>query len=514
MKILNLVQGSDQWKEARKNYLTASEASIMMGCSKNVSRNELLKMKKTSTAQEFSDWFQKNILDKGHEVEKMARHIAEKIIGEELYPVTVVTDDNKMLASLDGSTMLGNIIWECKQWNEEKSAQVQTGKMPDEDLWQVIHQLKVSEAEKCLYMVTDGEKEVHVWIEATEDNFKTLQCGWDQFYRDLESYELQPAKEQAKADIIENLPSLFIDIEGSVKSSNLQTFRDAAISRIESINTDLKSDQDFADAEAMVKFLADKESEVELVKKQALAKTASIDELFSAIDHLKELMRSKRLKLNGLVTERKKYIKMEIALQAKQSIESHISDLNELLGGESRLPNIPFDMNLAMKNKRTISSLQSSADNEAARAKIEATKIFEQIKENLDLIRSAKNQTLFSDKASLSHREKDFVISEMELRQRRFEEEQEKLKKEEVLKLQESAENNAQREKDFVGELVENKSIGASVGIKPSPTKQRKTPSDDEIVNVVANAFGVDFQTAREWILGFEKSTAEVWAVK
>jgi predicted phage-related endonuclease len=75
----------------------------MLGISTLVTRTELLHMKATGTAQEFSDWVQKNILDYGHQVEALARPLVEELIGEDLYPVTC--SDGRLSASCDGLTM-------------------------------------------------------------------------------------------------------------------------------------------------------------------------------------------------------------------------------------------------------------------------------------------------------------------------------------------------------------------------------------------------------------------------
>ncbi|MBU0536861.1 MAG: hypothetical protein KKF24_15995, partial [Gammaproteobacteria bacterium] len=158
MQILDLVQGSREWSIKRGQHPTASEASPMKGASKNLSRNDLLHMKSTCTEQEFSDFVQKHVLDKGHESEALARPIAEEIVGEELFPATAVDDNNYLLASFDGVTMMENIIWEHKQWNEAKAECVSRDEVPPEDHWQVVQQLVVSGAEKCLYMVSDGTK--------------------------------------------------------------------------------------------------------------------------------------------------------------------------------------------------------------------------------------------------------------------------------------------------------------------------------------------------------------------
>ena len=92
MKIHNLIQGSPEWNALRAQHNTASEASAMMGASKKTTRSELLRLKATGSEKEFSEWVQKNLLDKGHEIEAKALPIAEDIIGGELFPVTGTAD--------------------------------------------------------------------------------------------------------------------------------------------------------------------------------------------------------------------------------------------------------------------------------------------------------------------------------------------------------------------------------------------------------------------------------------
>ena len=53
----------------------------MLGLSKSTTRNELLRIKHSGMAKEFSDWVQRNVLDKGHAVEaldKWAARVARK----------------------------------------------------------------------------------------------------------------------------------------------------------------------------------------------------------------------------------------------------------------------------------------------------------------------------------------------------------------------------------------------------------------------------------------------------
>lgn len=71
--IHDLAQGSEEWAQFRLTHFGASEAGAMLGVSTKIKRTELLHMKVVGTAKEFSEFVQTRILDKGHEVEAMAR---------------------------------------------------------------------------------------------------------------------------------------------------------------------------------------------------------------------------------------------------------------------------------------------------------------------------------------------------------------------------------------------------------------------------------------------------------
>jgi predicted phage-related endonuclease len=99
----DLIQGSPEWAEFRKSKFGASEAAAMLGLSKKTKRSELLHMKATGSAKEFSEWVQKNILDHGHHVEALARPHFENILDADLYPVTMSQD--RLSASCDGRSV-------------------------------------------------------------------------------------------------------------------------------------------------------------------------------------------------------------------------------------------------------------------------------------------------------------------------------------------------------------------------------------------------------------------------
>ncbi len=447
MKILNVVQGEQAWHDIRGKYPhSASMAPVMMGVSKNTSRNELIQIMATGSEKEIDSYVQNVIFKKGHEVEAESRPIAESIIGRKLYPVTAIDDDDYLLASYDGITMEEDYAWECKQWNDEKADDVRNGIVPLEDYWQVVQQLCVG-AEKCLYMVTDGteEKTVHVVMTLNPDDRKSLLAGWAQLDEDVANYQHVETAPEVIGKAPETLPALRVEISGMVTSSNLMEFRETALAVFDNINKDLQTDEDFSNAEKTVKWCGEVEKRLEATKEHALSQTATIDELFKTIDDIKAQARATRLDLKKLVQARKDAVRFEILQAGKSAMSTHIESLNKRIG-KPYMPAITTDFAGAVKGKRTVSSQRNAVDTELARAKIESNEIADKIQTNLDSLRelAADYTFLFSDAATLVLKNNDDLVNVIKLRitehkaaeEKRIEAEREKIRQEEQQKLE------------------------------------------------------------------------------
>jgi len=439
-------QGTDDWHALRANHFTASEAPAMAGVSKYQSRAELLKQKYTGEIPEVTP-AQQRLFDKGHAAEAAARPIAEEIIGEELYPITGTSEEHPhLLASLDGCTMLEDVIFEHKLWNEDLAAAVRAEDLPELYRVQMDQQLLVSGAAKCLFMCSDGTRENAVWCwhYPSEERFQRLLAGWQQFRQDLADYQPQAQQVAAQGEAPEALPALKIDLTGMVKASNLPQFKAQAMAMIEGIRTELTTDQHFADAAETVKFLQKGEKQLEASKQAALEQTASIAELFSTIDELRETMRQKRLHLNKLVAAEKENRRLEIQQRAIKAFDEWLSGLD--------LPapiNDTLDVAGAMKGKKTIATLQAAADDEVARAKVEAQQEAQRLAGNKALIEERQGDYgfLFSDWRDLIQRDAEFITLQVENRiahhqqeeQKRLEAERERIRQEEAAKAQAAA---------------------------------------------------------------------------
>ncbi|MGR3892788.1 YqaJ viral recombinase family protein [Pseudomonas sp. 1176_21] len=445
MKIHNVTQGSAEWHALRAQHFTASEAPAMMGASKYQTRTDLLKLKKTGITPEVTS-SQQRIFDKGHETEAMARPIVERMIGEDLFPV--VGTEGNLLASMDGMTMLGETLFEHKLWNESLVAQVRAGELEPHYYWQLEQQLLVSGAEKTIFVCSDGTEANFVSLEYFPVAGRAAQLaeGWKQFEADLASFEPVAAVAEVVGNTPETLPALRIEVTGMVTASNLEQFKAHSLAVIEGINTDLQTDQHFADAEKTVKWCGDVESRLEAAKQHALSQTESIDVLFKTIEDISAQVRLKRLELDKLVKARKVAIRDEIVITAAKALQVHIDKINESFGGKVRLPAVPADFAGAIKGKKTISSLRDAADSELARAKIEASQIGDGIRTNLESLRTlAKDHAfLFNDAQQLVLKDNEDLVALIKVRisehqqaeDQKAEAQREKIRKEERERLE------------------------------------------------------------------------------
>ena len=391
MKTLELIQGSPEWHAHRSCHKNASDAPAVLGESTYVTRSQLLQRSFSGVAGEVNSYTQK-LFDDGHRFEALARPIAEEIIGEDLYPVTGSLGE--LSASFDGITMAEDIVFEHKTLNNTlKSVMVKgcTGAdLPAQYQIQMEQQLYVSGAEKALFMASTFNsedvlvEERHCWYKSDPVLRDKILKAWNQFDKDLANFKpSEPLKKTVTADAIMLLPTLAIQITGEVVKSNLPAFKSAAIQYIKEIKTDLKTDEDFANAEATVKFLIKGEKELDLAKNNVISQTITIDEAYKTIDWVKDQMRDKRLLLEKLLIKEKYLIRENMVFKAKEILTDHLNALE----GEVhpyRLSVSRADFVTAMKNKRTLSSLQDAVDSELARCKSDYDTLAKEYRDKLN----------------------------------------------------------------------------------------------------------------------------------
>ena len=547
-EIVDLIQGSKEWHDLRAKRLTASEAPVMMGKSKHASRSALLKQKATGLVPEVDDHLQR-LFDKGHRAEADARMLAEIYISDDLFPVVLDDEAGGYLASMDGLTMMGDIGWEHKLINESLASQIDAGQLDEHYLIQLDQQFALSGAERILFTASDGTDAncKHLWIERDESRFATVEAGWLQFSKDLAEYtpsEAEAPKAEGKAP--ESLPALVVRASGMVEASNLKEFEAIARATLAGINTDLQTDNDFADAEKAVKFCADVEKRLDGARENVLGQMQTVDEVVRSIDAIKEETRQIRLKLSKAVKDQKESRKVEILTAARATYHRFYGALESALEVEAGGIAITLsndggpDFGGAMKGKRTISSLRDACDDLLASTKIELNETAEIVRGNIRQLNenAGDYKFLFRDFGQLSQYSAESfagvltgrIAGHKQAEHDRLEAERAKIRAEEEVKARREAEATAQKEaaerqrvadqqrqaeqaaevvqQPVAERTVQPEVVRPKVAAASSQNMARPRPTANEMAAVIADWHGVSQSVALTWILEAKEKAA------
>ncbi len=410
MKIIHgLQQGSEAWLAHRRSVRNASDAPAMMGASPHVTRAELVRQYATGIEREIDPATQARF-DRGHEVEPALRALVEADLGEDLYPVTAVSDDGYLGASFDGVTLDESTTLEAKQPNKMKAADIACGVIPSVDYWQIVQQFAVCEsAERCIYAVGDGTKEntaqMVILREQVEADIPKLIAGWNQFDVDVAAYQPEPAAAPAAVGRAPDaLPVLAVVARGMVEKSNHLEFRDRALAAIAAVNRDLQTDDDFATAEVTVKAFKAGEEMLEATRQQILGQMADVNDVMRTIDEVQGELRRVRLDLDKLVTREKESRKAEIAQAGVEAVRQHYAATNASLGEHAlQVPaTVTAFIGAAIKGKRTIATIRDAVDGAVAQLKIDATQVADRVRACVAVLGEfAEHAPLFADRVQL-----------------------------------------------------------------------------------------------------------------
>ncbi len=470
MKVLNLVQGTPAWHEHRATAFNASDAPAMLGISKYKSRAQLIKERATGIIPEVDEATQRRFND-GHRFEALARPLAEAIIGEELSPM--VGAEGKYSASFDGITFDGSIIFEHKSLNDElreaMEASDEADHLHEQYRAQMEHQLMVSGAKKCLFMASKFGpddtliEERHCWYYPDTDMRARLVAGWERFEKDVSAYVPTEVKEAPKAEAIQALPSVFVQATGMVTASNLSEFKEAATTFIAAIKTELVTDDDFANAEATVKFCKEAETNLDATKSSVLAQMSSVDEVVRTLDHIKKQLADKRLMLDKLVKSEKELRKGAIVTKADKDFTEYGMQLEAEIKpiglNRSTISAARMSFADAIKGKKKLSAMQEAVDTALRDAKFAADQEAKDIRAKLAWCKenAAGKHALFPDLQQIITKPMDdFTLTITSRIEKAAKEEAERLEAERArIQAEEEAKARAKAQAEAAAKLAE-----------------------------------------------------------
>lgn len=469
MKIVELAQGTDAWHQHRRQHFNASDAPAMLGLSPYKTRGDLLREMATGITPDVDAATQRRF-DDGHRYEALARPLAGSIVGEDLYPC--VGTEGKYSASFDGLTLLEDTAFEHKSLNDDLRKAI-TGindgdRLPEHYRVQMEQQCMVSGAERALFMASkwngdDLVEERHCWYVPDPDLRARIIAGWEQFEADVAAYiHVDKNEHVASGRAPEQLPALRVEVTGMVTASNLADFKASALAVLGSINRDLQTDEDFANAENTVKWCKDVEDRLAATKDHVLSQTADIELVFRTMDEVSAETRRIRLELDKLVKAEKENRKLEIVQRGRNAYSAHEEGLKaETKGAWITLPTPDFAG--AIKGKRTLSSMQDAVDTVLANAKIAANESAKHIRAALACLteETEGHKHLFPDFRDFIAKPIDDIralargrIAEHQQREaEKLEAERERIRAEEVAKIErEQAEASAKAAREQAAE--------------------------------------------------------------
>ena len=364
-------QGSEEWHQLRDGKRTASEASAMMGDSKHKTRSQLLRDKVTEQKEEITPSMQ-FIFNKGHVSEEAIRPHVEKLIGEELFPVTGVSEEHAdLLASFDGLTLDGDINFEHKLLNGQLIKDMMEDNLGPHYYWQLEQQMLVSGASKTIFVCSDGTPEnmYYIWYTPVPGRVEALMEGWHQFDLDMVDYIHDPVEEKAVAEPVRTLPAITYKMDGLSLTSNLGVFRAAAEDLVVQASVELSTDQDFANAEALVKEFQSAEDKIKALQKAVLGEVQDIETFTTDLAFIGDQIRQARLTTDKQVKARKEELRATLITESSKIMDHFIADLWNF-PDTIHQPHVEYDFRATIKGKRTIQSVKDALETRVAALQI------------------------------------------------------------------------------------------------------------------------------------------------
>jgi putative phage-type endonuclease len=150
LKMNEIIQGSETWKELRKTKITSTDSSVIMGCNPWKTPYSLWRQKMDLDPPEEEN----EAMRRGSEMEPHARKWFINETGIQCEPKVVFKDF--MMASLDGLSSDQNLVVEIK-CGSKAFEQAMKGEIPDYYMCQIQHAMYCAGVSVCYYVVFNGK---------------------------------------------------------------------------------------------------------------------------------------------------------------------------------------------------------------------------------------------------------------------------------------------------------------------------------------------------------------------
>lgn len=162
MKIVELEQGSPDWLLWRKTVITATDCPAILGSSPWLTAYKCWQRKLDLIPEQKSN----DAMERGKRLEPLIRERFVKKFGLNMTPLVVESSEYSFLgASLDGLSDCGKYVLEIKTGGYKLYKMAQDSVVPRYYMDQIQHQLLVTGADKCFYVVGSEDEEKDTVIE-------------------------------------------------------------------------------------------------------------------------------------------------------------------------------------------------------------------------------------------------------------------------------------------------------------------------------------------------------------
>ncbi len=161
MKLIEHIQGSDDWKKWRNSKITATSASVLLGNNPWKDKKALYdEMMGITPPQEMN-----SKMLRGQQLEPEARALAIKEIGMDFVPIVCESTEYPWMgASLDGWNEENKTILEIKCGSEKLHEQASRKEIPQYYLDQIAHQIIVTQANGAFYVSYRPESNLKMFV--------------------------------------------------------------------------------------------------------------------------------------------------------------------------------------------------------------------------------------------------------------------------------------------------------------------------------------------------------------
>jgi hypothetical protein len=318
------------------------------------------------------------------------------------------------------------------------------------------------------------EKRETMVYESIPERRKKLIAGWKQFAEDLANYKPKAKQEQVEGKEADGFPLVKYEVHGTAIHSNLRDILPIVKERAEEeMARPLETDQDFADKEKQVKAVKAARKHLKETTEDVKGEFVSFAEFSSLAAEMDSVLQKLQSHGEKAVKDAKAQKKREIEQYADEALREHIASVNEKIAPlhiENIIDIIP-DWGTAMKNKRTLESLQNAVDEELSRVQIEIAQAVKIIQNNLEFFNSQKDyHFLFNDLERIVNQHPEGFKALVQQRIADYKAEQEEKRKREI------AEAEARRKEQEEAE-AKRQEEERTQEVKPEPEVTHETPA-------------------------------------